>query len=269
LSVTAAGGEISCVDSGEYGPMAISKSVSITCVGAVAGVTAAQGVIAINIQIASTDVVTLEGLDIQGLQGGYGIFLATGGTLVIQKCRIRNYTAPTSNGILVEPSSGLARVFIDDSTIINNGSGTNSAGITVRPNGGASVNMSVNHVRLEGNTNGIFADGSQGAGPSNINVNSSIISGSSNTGIAASSPSAAFTILVDGSVLNLNANSGIGVSGAVTARIGDSTIANNVKGVVSLNGATVQSFKQNMIAANSTDGTPLTPFPGPGGTPLQ
>jgi hypothetical protein len=33
-------------------------------------------------------------------------------------------------------------------------------------------------------------------------------------------------------------------------------------------GGTLYSFKQNQIAANTTDGTPITAFPGPGG-PLQ
>jgi hypothetical protein len=31
----------------------------------------------------------------------------------------------------------------------------------------------------------------------------------------------------------------------------------------------VQSFKNNMIVGNGTDGTPLPAVPGPGGAPLQ
>jgi hypothetical protein len=46
------------------------------------------------------------------------------------------------------------------------------------------------------------------------------------------------------------------------------TIANNVTGVVNL-GGTLQSFKNNQIALNGTDGTPIAAFPGPGGTPQQ
>jgi hypothetical protein len=38
---------------------------------------------------------------------------------------------------------------------------------------------------------------------------------------------------------------------------------------VSFAGATMQSFKNNQIAGNNTDGTPIPAFPGPGGTALQ
>ena len=42
----------------------------------------------------------------------------------------------------------------------------------------------------------------------------------------------------------------------------------NVTGVSNAGGI-LQSFKNNVVAANGTDGTPMTAFPGPGGTPLQ
>jgi hypothetical protein len=50
--------------------------------------------------------------------------------------------------------------------------------------------------------------------------------------------------------------------------LGSSTIIGNWAGVVNV-GGTFQSFKINQIAGNLTDGTPITAFPGPGGTPLQ
>ena len=50
--------------------------------------------------------------------------------------------------------------------------------------------------------------------------------------------------------------------------IGNSTVVGNGTGVSNV-GGTLQSFKNNQIAGNSVDGTPITAFPGPGGTPLQ
>jgi hypothetical protein len=271
LAATAAGGVINCVDSGEYytGTLFITKSVSIICVGAAAGVTAGGAIVSINISVASTDVVTLEGLDLQGVQGGYGIDVAGGGTVVIQKCRIIGYNSALSSGIVVEPTSGLARVFIDDSTIINNGSATSSAGILVKPTGGASANVSVTNVKLEGNTNGIFFDGSGGAGPSNIDVFSSNLTGNQVNGIAVASSSAAVNAVVIDSLLNLNVNTGAGIAGSgATLRLDGNAIVSNITGVFN-SGGTLQSLKNNTILANGSDGTPVPAYPGPGGTPLQ
>jgi hypothetical protein len=55
---------------------------------------------------------------------------------------------------------------------------------------------------------------------------------------------------------------------AATVRIRGATISGNVTGV-SFAGATMQSFKNNRIAGNNTDGTPIPAFSGPGGTALQ
>ena len=60
-------------------------------------------------------------------------------------------------------------------------------------------------------------------------------------------------------------NVGIGIASsgaAATVRIGNSTITNNVTGVAALGGSTMQSFKNNQIAANIADGTPIAAVPG-------
>src|SRR5262245_57163915 len=64
-------------------------------------------------------------------------------------------------------------------------------------------------------------------------------------------------------------NFGTGALGAAaTLRIGGAAISGNATGV-SFAGATMQSFKNNQIAGNNADGTPIPPFSGPGGTALQ
>ena len=70
-------------------------------------------------------------------------------------------------------------------------------------------------------------------------------------------------------LINFNAGVGAAVAGSsATLLLGGNTIAANVTGVSNSLG-TLQSFKDNRIALNGTDGTPITAFPGPGGTPLQ
>ena len=146
-----------------------------------------------------------------------------------------------------------------DSYITDNGLAVGNAGILIRPTGGATANVSVNRVQLENNTNGIFADGSGGGGATKISVTDSLLGGSSSNGIAVSSTGALFKALV-------STRSESNRHGPVPA-IRDRRMTHG-NGTAST-GGTLQSFKNNEIAANGVDGTPMTAFPGPGGLPLQ
>ena len=96
-----------------------------------------------------------------------------------------------------------------------------------------------------------------------------MLNGSTFNGIAVASAGAAFIALVDNSQIAMNTGVGVAVANAsATLRIGSSSIAGNGTGV-SNSGGTLHSFKNNQIAGNTADGTPITAFPGPGGTALQ
>ena len=91
ISKTAAGGEINCLDSGGFGAVTITKSITIYCEGVVAGVIVA-GTNGIIINALATDVIVLRGLDIDGLGTGLnGIRFLAGGALHVQNCQIRNF----------------------------------------------------------------------------------------------------------------------------------------------------------------------------------
>src|SRR5205823_3447799 len=61
---TDAGGEINCVDAGDFGPLTITKSITIDCAGTVGGILVTSGT-AITINTASV-VVRLRNLTING-----------------------------------------------------------------------------------------------------------------------------------------------------------------------------------------------------------
>src|SRR5437588_10113653 len=61
ISKTAAGGEINCLDSGGFGAVTSTKSITISCVGVTAGVLVASGN-GINFSGAAADVMYLRGL---------------------------------------------------------------------------------------------------------------------------------------------------------------------------------------------------------------
>src|SRR5437868_10954596 len=69
ISKTAAGGEINVLDPGGFGAVTITKTISIVNDGAIAGVLV-SGTNAIIVSGGVNDVVTLRGLDIDGLGTG-------------------------------------------------------------------------------------------------------------------------------------------------------------------------------------------------------
>jgi hypothetical protein len=128
ISKTAASGEINVLDPGGFGAVTITKSISIISTFE-AGVLV-SGTNGIIVNVASTDKVLLEGLDIEGLGTGLdGVKIIGGGNTVIRKCSIRGFT---QNGIHLAGTSG-ARVAVDQSAVLNNGGGLNvegSGGVT-------------------------------------------------------------------------------------------------------------------------------------------
>jgi hypothetical protein len=268
FGLTTTGGEINCIDGGGFGILTINKSISIVCDDTEGGVLAGAGQTGFLINAPTGSIITLKGQDIECAGNGGGILIANVGVTVhIHKVQIRNCRGGGANsGILVNNTSGLATVFVADSYITDSGTTTQQAGILIHPLSGANALVSVTRTHLERNSNGIFADGSGGGGVSNFTVKDSVISASTNTGVVVFSQGAAFKGLVEGSMINFNANTGAAVSGAAaTLLLGGNTIANNITGVANF-GGTLQSFKNNQIALNNTDGTPIAAVPGYSGT---
>jgi hypothetical protein len=268
ISKTATGGEINCIDPGGFGAVTITKSISIVCDYSEGGVLA-SGTNGFIINAPAGSIVTLKGQDVECFGNGIdGIRMTgVGVTLHVHKVQLRNCRG--GNGINIAPTSGAAKVFVADSYITDNGTPVGTAGLLIRPTGGATANVSVTRVHFESNLNGIFMTNAGGAGICNLSVADSVVSGNTNNGLAVASNGAVFIATVSNSSLNFNTNTGAAVAQAsATLRLGGSTITGNGTGVSNAAG-TLQSFKNNQIAGNTADGTPMTAFPGPGGTALQ
>src|SRR4051794_9291776 len=106
-------GEINCVDSGAFGGLTISKSITIDCAGSVA---AADGVITIN---ATNATVRLRNLTIRAANATAILYTASR-AVFIENCIV---TAST-NGVSAAPTGdGVgARLFVTDSIVADNSS---------------------------------------------------------------------------------------------------------------------------------------------------
>jgi hypothetical protein len=245
LQATNPGGEIDALDSGDFGPLngtnSITKSISIVAQGVVAGIQASN---AIDVT-GSSVVVVLRGLTLDGLGGGYAIAFQGDGVLHIEGCTTNDFDI----GILVEPH-GSTKVFIKD-TIVRNNSGT--AGIFFGGGASAPITASLDNVRLENNS-GVGAEASNNA---TVSVRNSVAAGNG-TGFQTdlSGPSRPVVMNLESSMASGNAT-GVNADGAnSTINMSNVTVVNNGTGLSTTSGGHIVSFGNNKVTDNTMNGSP-------------
>lgn len=258
ISKTAAGGEINCLDSGGFGAVTITKSITILCEGVVGGVLVA-GTNGIVINAAATDVVHLRGLDIQGASGALnGIRFVAGGALHVENVTIRGFNATNGQAISFQPGAS-SELYLTNVTMINNGTASTGGGILIQPTSLGSASVALRDVRVQNNLNiGININTTANSGPaSEVFIENSQFDGS-NQGVVVQSPpgtSNALVMLVNSTV---SVNGGFGIlgngSGAIV-RVGNTAIFGNNNGVSAANGSSLLSYGDNRLNGNNTDGT--------------
>jgi len=163
MTVVDPGGEIIALDAAGYAPVTINKSVTITAnPGFYAGISVATGD-GVTIATASV-VVTLRGLNINGIGGAKGVNMTNGNRLSIENCVISNFT---SDGVFVNST---AKVRVADSLIRDNG----HAGVYLQ--GGATGDV-VRSIFLGNADFGVTAEGNVGATLTTVNVSDSMFNG--------------------------------------------------------------------------------------------
>jgi hypothetical protein len=124
---TSTNGTINILSSGNFGPVTITKSISIVADGADAVVNTVAGGAAIIVNGASI-VVSLRGLTIDA-SSGHGVSFVNGAALHVRDCVIRR----SNDGIRFAPSSKTSELFVADSIIAD----TLDSGVQVQPTGSA------------------------------------------------------------------------------------------------------------------------------------
>jgi len=217
----AAGGEITAIDSAGFGPLSISKSITVTSPpGVEAGIVPSAGGDAVDISATSDIDVTLRGLTLEGGGSGLrGVFLTSTvsntATLTILDCLVKDFTA---SGISIQPASGqnaALDIFIGNTSSLKNA----SDGIKIAPTGTVAVVGTMSQVAVVNNqSNGFEIDG---------NAN----------------------ITITNSVASTNANYGINLQHGSTVTMRDSTINYNDFGIedLSANGAFANLYHNNTV----------------------
>jgi hypothetical protein len=251
-SKTTIGGTMNVLSSGNFGPLTVTKSISIVAVGVEAVINTAAGGAAIKIQAGANDIVSLRGLtiDLRGTANA-GINFLSGAALHVQNCVIRR----TSKGISFAPASGTSELYLADLVIADTG----EEGIRVEPTGSASAKAALDRVRVEnGSASGIVFGGALTTGAVTATVRDSVSVGNTFVGITAVEAGSGTTAVMIDRSASVNNATGI-FSFSATIFIGDSTVSGNGTGLSTTSGGVIASYGTNKVNGNGTDGVMPTP----------
>src|SRR5437588_774505 len=155
-AVTAAGtgGEVICLDKGNYGGVTIDFSITVSCGDGLWE--ASAGLLGISTP-AGADVV-LEGLVSDSLAAFSGPIMTFNGQGSLHLRRVRLGNVPgIAQGLFFIPT-GAAKLFVTDSYFYNNGTFGLSAGINIKPASGVTASVEIARTRFENDFFGIVAD---------------------------------------------------------------------------------------------------------------
>ena len=252
---TNAGGAIQAIDAADYGPVGISKAITIDGTGTAAVIAAPALINGVSISnLGPSDQVTLRHIVIYSgsSQNGstvYGVSFVNASTALVNLDDVAIVVPTTGAGTLV----GVG--------FVSNGNGVNSQ----------FSQLNLRNVRITGGTIGVSA----GVGTTSIDrvavtaaatgllaADCSVAVRDSSFrdalfGVSVSASTTNTTMLIERSEVSFNSTGLlVNTSGpSATVRLSDNVITGNTTGI-SQPGGTVISFRTNMIAGNSSDGTP-------------
>lgn len=239
LSKTSAGGEISVLDPHGFGAVTITKAITINGEGSLSSILA-NGVTGITVNAGATDNVYIKNIDISGVGTGVnGINWIAGNALIVEKVRIYNFTG---TGINVNKTTG-GFLSVSNSNVSNC-----VVGGIVSTTSGGTLRAEISETKAFGCTNGFKAGAN-----SQMTVKSSTASGCGTAGFIASGATAVLNM--DSCVATHNGD-GVKVESSGTARVAQSTVANNIINGLNNAGGTIESYQDNYIRGNPASSAP-------------
>lgn len=258
ISKTAAGGEIDALDPGGFGALTITKSITIDGGGGQVASVLVAGTNGIVVAAATTDIVTLRNIDIQGLvktgTGGInGINLVSAGALHIEHCAIMGFTG---NGINIvpgatQPATG-TQVFIED-TVSQDSTGD---GLYVQASA-VNTHVTVSNSSLTGNgAAGVYAADFSRVSIVNGNISGNAIGIQAQAGSGSTVVSVADSLVADNDGNGAQAGGGAGTS---AIRLQHTSLYSNALGFAELSNGTIASFGNNYNTNGGAPNATLTP----------
>ncbi len=249
ISKTADCGEISVLDPGGFGAVTITKGITIDGTGTLAGILAA-GTTGIIINAGSTKNVTIRGVSINGACTGIrGMNILTAKTVNIENVTISGFV---NEGILVNASVNM-NVNITN-TVVRENSGD---GISLTTSTGT-VDATLDHVRVSGSgLNGVHLKSR-----TRLTASNTVVSNNTGNGVFANAVTAVTNATGRFWNCQISLNGGHGVAAGNVGNAGQSIVEiaqsqiddNAANGAIALANGTVDTFTNNSIRGNATNG---------------
>jgi hypothetical protein len=261
LAQTTAGGEIDVLDPGDFGPVTITKAITIfgNAAGG-AGMMTSPGTSGIVISAGANDVIHLGGLTFDGVNasGTSGVVFLSGARLNIENCVFLGFT---TSGITFSPGTGSAtttQFVVLDTTILNN-----ATGLLIRPTSGIAANVTLRWLRIDNNAGeGLRVDSTAGSGAINATLADSTASLNASNGIDAVSGPGNVTLEVIRVVAASNGSAGIQSNqsggGTASVTVGSSVLYGNTIAAQATGGAGLLSYSNNQVTGNATSNSGFT-----------
>ncbi len=251
VTAAGAGGEVVCLDKGNYGGVIIPFSITISCGDGLWEAPAAG----ISIQTpAGAAAVVIEGFVADSLALSGSIVSVTGQVAVhLRRVRIGNNGSANSGFAINFNPTGPAKLFVTDSVIDNFGGSGISGAILVKPASGVTANVTIERTRIENNRFGIVADGNSGGIIRGV-VRDSVIAGNVNNGITVSTTSSNVVLGVERSTISGNNFGLVATGGNAGMLVRNSFILGNNTGLSSSGGGALLSYQDNSVNGNTSDG---------------
>jgi hypothetical protein len=246
--VAVSGAEINVLDPAGYGPLTITKAITIEGNGW-ARVTGPSGGAAITVNtFGATTVVSLRGLVLDGQKTSTdGVQVPGTGRIEIIDCVIRNFTHDGINfNFGVSGGTNPNTVIVSNTTVVDNG----AAGIEMTPNNPFLGRGVFTNVTTAGNGgSGILLDGTKTGTGAFVDVQLSGIVSDSNGGDGITANGVGdMKVDIRNSVSSNNGGNGLTVSNARVSISGNSLVLNTNSGFS--NSGTLISFGDNIIENN-------------------
>jgi hypothetical protein len=249
ISKTAAKGEISVLDPGGFGAVNITKSITLNGDGTLAGILASlvNGII-VNAP-ATTDVVYIRNLTINGAGNGTnGIRFIGAGKLYVENCAIYGFSsaAPNGHGIIADANATGRNLFVKNTSINN----CSNSGITIQSSSGFIAGV-LDGVTINGLPTGVVVGNN-----AFVSIRDSSISLNTSTGVNVSGAGGA-TASFENCLINNNPTA-VNVAAGAFINLSSSTLENNTTAVQSAAPqANLRSSGNNRLLGNSSDGAAL------------
>jgi hypothetical protein len=269
---TATNGQITLLDASDYGVMLITRGVTIAgdasgasthCCGSF-GFAAGSGLSGhIVIAAGPSDVVTLRGLGVngQGDDPSFGVWINDAGQVNIENCVVRNltntgiYVAPVAQRGFSNSLPGTMIINIEDTVVKGN-----TGGLRITSVPGVTVNALISRSSFQNNSGGgLRADTSSG-GSISVDLVDSSVSLNGGNGINAIAGAGQNIVSIKNSTISRNGAAGVQANGVNAGVLLSATLLDqNLAGATAtVNGGNMFTYGNNQIVGSMGSGFTAT-----------